>query len=153
MSARSVDEQLREILASIGEIDPIELTTLDAQGLLLADDVHTEVAIPSVDCADTDGYAIRAIDTRDASRDAPVELPVVGDVVAGVRSSTGVGPGIAARITTGAPMPSARPCPRSSCPRASRSTSTPWCRMPARSRSGPMPACSSSGRARARSTR
>ena len=105
MSPRSVDEQLREILASIGEIDPIELTTLDAQGLLLADDVHTEVAVPSVDCADTDGYAIRAIDTRDATRDHPVELPVVADITAGVRTSGGVGSGIAARITTGAPIP------------------------------------------------
>lgn len=105
MSPRSVEEHLRHVLGAITPIDPIELTTLDAQGLLLADDIHADLAIPAVDCAETDGYAIRAIDTRDAHPDEPVEMPVVADVVTGVRSSTGVGPGIAARITTGAAIP------------------------------------------------
>lgn len=106
MTARSVDEHLRKILESIGRIDAIELATLDAQGLLLADDVDTEISLPGLDSAATDGYAIRAIDTRDASPDEPVWLPVVGDVVSGDRpGSVGVGPGLAARITTGAPLP------------------------------------------------
>lgn len=106
MTLRTVDEQLRDILGSIGAIDPIELAILDAQGLLLADDVYSEISLPGLDCAATDGYAIRAIDTRDATEADPVWLPVVADITAGDRSTaTSVGPGLAARITTGAPMP------------------------------------------------
>ena len=40
-----------------------------------------------------------------ASSDAPTVLPVVGDVVAGATSRGGMGPGLAMRIMTGAPMP------------------------------------------------
>ncbi len=102
---RTVDEHLQTVLDGIGSIDPIELTLLDAQGLLLAENVTTQVALPSFDNAATDGYAIRAIDTRDASDDTPLVLPVVGDVVAGSKTRSGMGPGLAMRIMTGAPIP------------------------------------------------
>jgi molybdopterin molybdotransferase len=52
-----------------------------------------------------DGYAVRAIDTRDASDDHPATLQVVGDVAAGAKSRSGMGPGLAMRIMTGAPVP------------------------------------------------
>jgi molybdopterin molybdotransferase len=52
-----------------------------------------------------DGYAVRAIDLKDASADHPVVLPVVGDVVAGARAVSGMGPGLSMRIMTGAPIP------------------------------------------------
>jgi molybdopterin molybdotransferase len=52
-----------------------------------------------------DGYAVRAVDTRSAAPDNPVRLPVVGDVVAGATSRSGMGPGLAMRIMTGAPIP------------------------------------------------
>jgi molybdopterin molybdotransferase len=102
---RSVDEQLAVVLDGIGSIDPIELTLLDAQGLLLAENVTSEVPLPGFDNSAMDGYAVRAVDIRDASPDSPVELPVVGDVVAGAKSRTGMSPGIAMRIMTGAPIP------------------------------------------------
>jgi molybdopterin molybdotransferase len=102
---RTVDEHLAIILAGIGSIDPIELTLLDAQGLLLAENVDTEIALPSFDNSAMDGYAVRAIDTRDASDETPVTLQVVGDVAAGAKSRSGMGPGLAMRIMTGAPVP------------------------------------------------
>lgn len=48
-----------------------------------------------------DGYALRAQDTRGA----PVRLEVVGSILAGHGVDTRVGPGQAARIMTGAPIP------------------------------------------------
>jgi len=102
---RTVDEHLAVVLDGIGSIDPIELTLLDAQGLLLAENVVTDVALPGFDNAAMDGYAVRAIDVRDASEANPVVLPVVGDIAAGAKSRSGMGPGLSMRIMTGAPIP------------------------------------------------
>ncbi len=102
---RTVDEHLASVLDGIGSIDPIELTLLDAQGLLLAEDVRADFPLPSFDNSAMDGYAVRAMDTRDASADDPVRLQVVGDVAAGARTRSGMGPGLAMRIMTGAPIP------------------------------------------------
>ncbi|SOD72509.1 molybdopterin molybdochelatase [Jatrophihabitans sp. GAS493] len=101
----SVEEHLERVLDGIGSLDPIELTLLDAQGLLLAETIVSPVALPGFDNAAEDGYAVRSVDTRDATADAPAELPVVGDVVAGAKSRSGMGPGLAMRIMTGAPIP------------------------------------------------
>ena len=102
---RTVDEQLSIVLDGIGSIDPIELTLLDAQGLLLAENVVSDVPLPGFDNSAMDGYAVRAIDSRVAAPERPVVLPVVGDVVAGAKSRSGMGPGLAMRIMTGAPIP------------------------------------------------
>ncbi len=102
---RRVEDHLAVVLNGIGSIDPIELTLLDAQGLTLAEDVVAPHALPAFESADTDGYAVRAVDVHGATPDAPVVLPVVGDVLAGAKSVSGMGPGLAMRIMTGAPMP------------------------------------------------
>ena len=102
---RSVDEHLASVLAGIGSMAPIEMALLDAQGLLLAENVVTAVPLPGFDNSAMDGYAVRAVDTRAASPDNPVQLPVTGDVVAGTKSRSGMGPGLSVRIMTGAPIP------------------------------------------------
>jgi molybdopterin molybdotransferase len=102
---RSVDEHLQVVLAGIGSLDPIELTLLDAQGLLLAENVVSPVALPGFDNSAMDGYAVRAVDTINAAPEHPALLSVVGDVAAGARSRSGMGPGLAMRIMTGAPLP------------------------------------------------
>ena len=102
---RSVDEQLKRVLDGIGALDPIELTLLDAQGLLLAENVYADVPLPGFDNSAMDGYAVRAVDTTAATPDNPTVLPVVGDVAAGARTRSGMGPGLAMRIMTGAPIP------------------------------------------------
>ena len=56
------------MLATIGSIDPIELTLLDAQGLLLAEQVLADAPLPGFDNAATDGYAVRAVDLKEATR-------------------------------------------------------------------------------------
>jgi molybdopterin molybdotransferase len=102
---RTVDEHLSIVLEGIGSIDSIELTLLDAQGLLLAENVMSDFPLPSFDNSAMDGYAVRAIDIRDATADEPVRLQVVGDIAAGASSRSGMGPGLAMRIMTGAPIP------------------------------------------------
>jgi molybdopterin molybdotransferase len=93
------------VLDSIGTIDPIQQPLLDAQGLLLAEQVIADAPLPSFDNSAMDGYAVRAVDLKHATPDKPIVLPVVGDVVAGARSVSGMGPGLCMRIMTGAPIP------------------------------------------------
>ena len=102
---RSVDEHLATVLDGIDALTPIELPLLEAQGLLLAENVVTDVPLPGFDNSAMDGYAVRAVDTRNASEENPLDLPVVGDVVAGTKNRNGMGPGLAMRIMTGAPIP------------------------------------------------
>lgn len=102
---RPVAEQLAKVLDTIGSIDPIQLALLDAQGLLLAEEVIADAPLPGFDNAAMDGYAVRAVDLRQASETQPISLPVVGDVLAGARSVSGMGPGLCMRIMTGAPIP------------------------------------------------
>lgn len=103
---RTVDEHLAIVLDGIGSLDPIELNLMDAQGLILAENVITDVPLPGFDNSAVDGYAVRAVDTKGAEEDKPITLPVVGDVAAGNRAISGMGPGVSMRIMTGAPIPS-----------------------------------------------
>ncbi|GAA3058992.1 hypothetical protein GCM10020000_47360 [Streptomyces olivoverticillatus] len=52
-----------------------------------------------------DGYAVRVADVEGATEEFPAVLTVVGDVAAGGGEPPVVGPGEAARIMTGAPLP------------------------------------------------
>jgi molybdopterin molybdotransferase len=102
---RTVDEHLAIVLDGIGSLDPIELNLMDAQGLILAENVITDVPLPGFDNSAVDGYAVRAVDTKGAEEDKPITLPVVGDVAAGDRAMSGMGAGVSMRIMTGAPIP------------------------------------------------
>jgi molybdopterin molybdotransferase len=57
-----------------------------------------------------DGYALRAEDAAGASPQSPADLRVVGEVPAGGTLSRALGPGEAARIFTGAPVPAGADC-------------------------------------------
>ena len=77
----------------------------DAQGLVLADDVVAQLALPVFDNSAMDGYAIRAEDAAHATPEHPVVLPVAEDIPAGRTDELSLKPGTAHRIMTGAPMP------------------------------------------------
>ncbi|GAA3626924.1 gephyrin-like molybdotransferase Glp [Streptomyces fenghuangensis] len=102
---RSVDEHLADILRSVRPLEPIELHLLDAQGCVLTEDVLVPVSLPPFDNSSMDGYAVRVADVEKADEDAPAVLEVVGDVAAGAGRPPEVGPGQAARVMTGAPLP------------------------------------------------
>ncbi|MDT6984437.1 gephyrin-like molybdotransferase Glp [Streptomyces lusitanus] len=101
----SVDEHLDDILATVRPLDPIELNLLDAQGCVLVEDITVPVSLPPFDNSSMDGYAVRVADVAGASEEYPASLEVVGDVAAGAADPLHVGPGQAARIMTGAPLP------------------------------------------------
>ncbi|WP_330175287.1 molybdopterin molybdotransferase MoeA [Streptomyces sp. NBC_01498] len=101
----TVDEHLADILATIRPLDPIELQLPDAQGCVLVEDVTVPVALPPFDNSSMDGYAVRTADVSGADEEFPAVLTVIGDVAAGGDSALRVGPGQAARIMTGAPLP------------------------------------------------
>ncbi|KOG33544.1 molybdotransferase-like divisome protein Glp [Streptomyces resistomycificus] len=101
----SVDEHLEDILATVRPLEPIELQLLDAQGCVLVEDVTVPVSLPPFDNSSMDGYAVRVADVAGASEEFPASLEVVGDVAAGQADLLHVGPGQAARIMTGAPLP------------------------------------------------
>ncbi|MFD8632196.1 gephyrin-like molybdotransferase Glp [Streptomyces sp. NPDC059533] len=101
----SVDEHLADVLAAVRPLEPIELQLLDAQGCVLVEDVTVPVALPPFDNSSMDGYAVRVADVQGASEEFPAVLTVVGDVAAGSGELPTVGPGEAARIMTGAPLP------------------------------------------------
>ncbi|WP_416985875.1 gephyrin-like molybdotransferase Glp [Streptomyces sp. T028] len=102
----SVDEHLEDILATVRPLEPIELQLPDAQGCVLVEDVTVAVSLPPFDNSSMDGYAVRVADVAGASEEFPAALEVVGDVAAGQAADLlYVGPGQAARIMTGAPLP------------------------------------------------
>ncbi|GLW12041.1 molybdopterin molybdenumtransferase MoeA [Microtetraspora sp. NBRC 13810] len=102
---RSVDEHLATILGTVRTLAPLELELERALGTTLAEDVTSPVALPPFDNSAMDGYAVRWADVAEATPDAPVTLRVVEDVAAGDGGLYAVGPGHAARIMTGAPVP------------------------------------------------
>lgn len=101
----SVDEHLEDILDSVSPLEPLQLSLLEAQGCVLVDDVLVPAALPPFDNSSMDGYAVRTADVEGASEEYPAVLTVIGDVAAGSGELPRVGPGEAARIMTGAPIP------------------------------------------------
>ncbi len=101
----SVEQHLDAILGMLAPPEPIELRLADALGLVLADDVASDVAVPAFANAAMDGYAVIARDVRHAAGDEPVRLAVDGEVAAGAEQLPTIRPGRCVRIMTGAPLP------------------------------------------------
>jgi molybdenum cofactor synthesis domain-containing protein len=105
MALRTVDEHLAEILGAITPVPALEVAVLEARGAVLAETVTAPVSLPPFDNSAMDGYAVVAADVATAAADAPVTLPVIGDIAAGEPGVEAIRPGMCARIMTGAPMP------------------------------------------------
>jgi molybdopterin molybdotransferase len=88
----------------------------EAQGLMCAEEVVTERPLPGFDQAAIDGYAVRSVDVlgvdaggagdeAETGGEAEVSLPVMGVIEAGAKTPSRLQPRQAARVQTGAPMP------------------------------------------------
>ena len=77
----------------------------NAEGRVLAADVVAREDVPAFRRSRVDGYAVIAEDVRAASRDRPVRLRVVGEVLMGERPAHDISPGQAARVPTGGALP------------------------------------------------
>ena len=96
-----VAEAITRILAGVGPL-PAEMAPLgDGLGRVLAEDLASRRTQPPAAVSAMDGYAVRAADAAGA----PTELRIVAEIAAGGAWAGCVGPGEAARIFTGAPVP------------------------------------------------
>ena len=100
----SVEAYVAEVLAALTPLPAVDTPLFAAHGLVLAQDVTAALPVPPWTNSAMDGYAVRARDTESAVPQAPVILPVAGDVPAGTAPAPLV-PGTAQRIMTGAMLP------------------------------------------------
>lgn len=98
---------------------PVRVAIAEAQGLMCAEEVVTERPLPGFDQAAIDGYAVRSVDVLGAEPIGDVDgdgeasygdireisLPVMAYIEAGTRTPSRLQPRQAARVQTGAPMP------------------------------------------------
>jgi len=101
----TVKNALERVLESVSPLGIERLDILRAQGKILGEDICSPRNIPPKDNSAMDGYALRAEDTRGASRENPVVLRVIEDIPAGYLARKRVERGEASRIMTGAFLP------------------------------------------------
>lgn len=97
----SVEEARRRILDGARRTAAEEVPVAAAGGRVLAADLFARRTQPPFDASAMDGYAVRAADVAAP----PACLAIVAEVAAGEAATVPVGPGEAARIFTGAPIP------------------------------------------------
>ena len=121
---RSVEEQQARVAAAAVAPRPVRVAIAEAQGLMCAEEVVTERPLPGFDQAAIDGYAVRSVDVlgiggggdadegaddgvddHEEQRHRDISLPVMGLIEAGARTPSRLQPRQAARVQTGAPMP------------------------------------------------
>ncbi len=97
----SVDEALKLVLDNAQQTSSVRVPALDAVGMVLAEEIVSDIDSPPHDKAMMDGYALSA---SDLAGDA-VELDIIEEVTAGDVPTKTLSPGQATRIMTGAPIP------------------------------------------------
>ncbi|MBI5274908.1 MAG: molybdopterin molybdotransferase MoeA [Burkholderiales bacterium] len=98
---RPLDEALAELLAHAQVLEGTEsVSTFEADGRVLAEDLVSALQVPPQDNSSMDGYAVRSAEIADEG----VPLPVSQRIPAG-SAALPLQPGTAARIFTGAPIP------------------------------------------------
>jgi len=95
-----IEEALQRVLSHAQSLTALEVPLAGALGLILAEDVASDIDSPPHDKSVVDGFAVQA-----ASAKAGTELVVLEEVVAGQLPSHEVTAGTATRIMTGAPIP------------------------------------------------
>ena len=97
----TVEDALERILSRVEPLGVERVDVIGALGRVLAEPIVSKATIPPWPNSSMDGYALRAQDTRGE----PVELAVVGRIIAGAMPSRTLGAGESMRIFTGAPLP------------------------------------------------
>lgn len=103
-----VDDALKMLFGALGEQD-VELESVAlrrALGRHLGKDVVAGQYLPSLDRSVMDGYAVRVEDVKNASRESPAILWVVGESRIGALPRMQVKPGESVAVATGSVVPS-----------------------------------------------
>ncbi len=106
MSLLSVEEARARILSHLQPVHSENLPLEECARRVLAADIAAPHDFPPFDNSSMDGFAVRAADVVDASPASPCALNVVADIAAGSSPQVRLLPRQAARIMTGAPLPS-----------------------------------------------
>lgn len=101
----SLEEAQRLLLERAVPLKTENVGLQKAVGRVLAEDLTAGEDIPGFNRSLMDGYAVRAVDTAAARSEAPVILPVIGEVAAGYLPSKPLAPQTAMKVMTGAPLP------------------------------------------------
>ncbi|MBI5756236.1 MAG: molybdopterin molybdenumtransferase MoeA, partial [Nitrospirae bacterium] len=102
---RSVEDALKTVLANTKTLGTERIAIQDSYSRVLAEDVSSGLFHPPWDNSAMDGFAVRWADIKEASKDKPVQLRIVGDLRAGSMPDRPANNGEAIRIMTGAPVP------------------------------------------------
>ena len=101
---RPLDDALAELLGFATVLSGVEsISTFEADGRVLAQDVVSALQVPPQDNSSMDGYAVRCADVQQAQATGTA-LPVSQRIAAGA-SGQPLAPNTVARIFTGAPIP------------------------------------------------
>jgi len=104
-TAVPVEEARRRILARVSPVGAESVPLAAAYGRISAIRAIAAEPVPHFRRSGMDGFAVRSADTAGASSAAPVVLRVVGEVACGGVPATGIAPGEAMRVMTGAMLP------------------------------------------------
>lgn len=111
MFMETLESALEILLAHAAPVTETETLPLpDALGRVLAEDVTSPIAVPPFDRSPLDGYALRAADIADASKEAPAVVRVIGESDAGCGTFFHPAAGEAVRVMTGAMVPAECDC-------------------------------------------
>ncbi len=98
--------EARNLLLQLAKPVDIEQVPLEkSMGRVLAKKLTAAENVPAFDRSPYDGYAFRASDTAEASKEHPVQLTVTEEIAAGKVPAKPVTAGTAAKILTGAAIP------------------------------------------------
>ena len=99
---------LEKVMAYAADVTPVgteNLPLIEAADRILAEDMVSEADLPGFYRSTMDGYAVRAASTFGASDGNPAFLMIRGRVDMGTAPAFSIGPGEAARISTGGMLP------------------------------------------------
>ncbi|MBI5185912.1 MAG: molybdopterin molybdotransferase MoeA [Nitrospinae bacterium] len=102
----SIEEALEIILSQITPLGAEVVPVASASGRVLEKDMVSGLGLPPFDQSAMDGFALRFEDVQGASPQSPKSLRVIGEQPAGKNLNLALKEGEAARIMTGAMMPS-----------------------------------------------
>lgn len=100
-----VDEALKRVLKDIRALGWETVLLKDSLNRVLAEDTHSRNDIPGFDNSAMDGYAVRWLDTKGASKRKPLILEIIEDIKAGDIPKIPLKKNQAVRIMTGAMIP------------------------------------------------
>jgi molybdopterin molybdotransferase len=105
ISLLSVAQAQERLLASFSALETEYIPLTAVVGRVLSEAVYSAFDLPPFANSGMDGFAVRAADVQQASKEEGVHLLVAGDIPAGTAPDITLRSGQAARIMTGAPLP------------------------------------------------